>query len=48
MKYDVKAANDMFGLMGERVLAFAKIELDPAIFTKEPAYQFDVKNWASW
>lgn len=48
MKYDVKAANDRFGLMGERVLAFAKIELDPQIFTKDPAYQFDVKNWSSW
>jgi magnesium-transporting ATPase (P-type) len=34
--------------MGERVLAFARCELDPKIYTKEPAYQFDVKTWKSW
>lgn len=34
--------------MGERVLAFAKINLDPRIYTKDPAYKFDVKNWKSW
>lgn len=48
LKYDIDAANDRFGLMGERVLAFAKLDLDPRIFTKDPVYQFDVKNWASW
>jgi hypothetical protein len=34
--------------MGERVLAFAKCELDPSIFTKDPKYQFDIKNWKKW
>jgi len=48
MKFDIAAANDRFGLMGERVLAFARVQLDPAIFTKDPAYQFDVKGWSSW
>jgi sodium/potassium-transporting ATPase subunit alpha len=44
----VKFANDSFGKMGERVLAFAKCELDPSIFTKDPKYQFDIKNWKKW
>lgn len=48
MKFDVAAANDRFGLMGERVLAFARVQFDPAIFKKDPAYQFDVKGWSSW
>jgi len=48
MKYDVAAANDRFGLMGERVLAFARVQLDPQIFTKDPEYQFDVKTWNTW
>jgi hypothetical protein len=34
----VNKANDKFGKMGERVLAFAKFELDPKIFTKDPGY----------
>lgn len=36
--------------MGERVLAFARAELDPVHFPKDGPnrYQFDVKNWASW
>lgn len=34
--------------MGERVLAFAKCQLDPKIFTKDPAYPFDVKSWKNW
>lgn len=44
-KEQVKFANDQFGKMGERVLAFAKIDLDPQFFSKSPAYPFDVKNW---
>lgn len=44
----VKFANDSFGKMGERVLAFAICKLDPTIFTKTPQYQFDVKNWKKW
>lgn len=38
MQKEVNAANDAFGAMGERVLAFARYELDPSYFTKEPAY----------
>ena len=34
--------------MGERVLAFARTQLDPSIFKKDPAYPFDVKKWKSW
>lgn len=30
------------------MLAFAKYELDPSYFTKEPPYPFDVKNWKNW
>jgi magnesium-transporting ATPase (P-type) len=44
----VNKANDKFGKMGERVLAFAKFELDPHIFKKDPGYQFDVNNWKKW
>jgi magnesium-transporting ATPase (P-type) len=35
---EVNAANDSLGKLGERVLAFATCELDPQIFTKDPAY----------
>ena len=38
LRKEVNAANDHFGSLGERVLAFAKMELDPAIFTKSPPY----------
>lgn len=48
MRREVNQANDTFGGLGERVLAFARCELDPAIFSKDPAYQFDVKNWKNW
>lgn len=34
----VNDANDSFGNMGERVLAFARIQLDPQIYTKSPEY----------
>jgi len=47
-KFQVAAANDRFGLMGERVLAFARCQLDPAVFKKNPTYQFDVKTWNTW
>jgi len=45
---EVAAANDKFGGMGERVLAFARCKLDPARFTKDPKYMFDVKRWKTW
>ena len=34
--------------MGERVLAFARLKLDPKIYTKYPIYPFDVSDWKSW
>ena len=48
MKFAADSANESFGGVGERVLAFARIKLDPKIFTKSPAYPFDVKNWKTW
>jgi len=45
-RYECEAANDRFGLMGERVLAFARYDLDPREYDK--TYQFDTKNWADW
>lgn len=45
---EVNYANDALGKLGERVLAFARFELDPEIFTKDPAYEFDVKGWKKW
>jgi sodium/potassium-transporting ATPase subunit alpha len=45
---EVNDANDQLGRLGERVLAFARYELEPEIFTKNPAYEFDVKGWKSW
>jgi sodium/potassium-transporting ATPase subunit alpha len=46
--FGVQSANDRFGGMGERVLAFARTHLDPNIFKKDPAYPFDVKKWKAW
>ena len=48
MQNKVKSANDRFGLSGERVLAFARRDLEPQIFKKEPVYEFDVKTWNTW
>lgn len=44
----VKFSNDSLGKMGERVLAVARYKLDNQIYTKNPSYQFDVKNWKQW
>jgi sodium/potassium-transporting ATPase subunit alpha len=44
----VKFANDSFGKMGERVLAFARYQLDPKDYPKTPGYPFDIKNWKKW
>lgn len=48
--FETEAANSRFGLMGERVLAFARAELDPAHFRKSGrnATQFDTKGWSDW
>jgi len=50
---NVDFANDTFGGTGERVLAFAKLELDPSRYNKgsdvnTPGYQFDVSGWKAW
>jgi len=42
--FETEAANSRFGLMGERVLAFARCQLDPALF-KKGQYAFDTKTW---
>lgn len=47
-KKKVKKANESFGNMGERVLAFARCQLDPEVYKKNPAYPFDVKGWKKW
>lgn len=44
----VNFANASLGKMGERVLAIARYNLEPHIYTKSPAYQFDVKGWKEW
>ena len=41
----VNEANASLGKMGERVLAVARYRLEPEIYTKSPAYPFDVKTW---
>jgi H+/K+-exchanging ATPase alpha polypeptide len=48
MRTQVEDANTKFGGMGERVLAFAKLELDPSVYTKSPPYPFEVKKWKEW
>jgi magnesium-transporting ATPase (P-type) len=45
---EVNDANDQLGRLGERVLAFAKYNLEADIYSKTPGYEFDVKNWKSW
>jgi hypothetical protein len=42
----IENANITFGKMGERVLAFARLKLDPAIYNE--SYPFDVKKWKFW
>jgi len=42
----VEAANSFFGLQGERVLAFAKADLDAEEYPSD--YNFDTKSWANW
>ena len=44
-RQNVENANKMFGGMGERVLAFARCKLDPSVYTKNPAYEFNMSNW---
>lgn len=44
----VMDANNSFADAGERVLAFARIDLDPKIYSKSPAYEFDMSGWTKW
>ena len=44
--FETEAANSRFGLMGERVLAFARIQLDSRAYPSN--YAFDTKDWAKW
>lgn len=46
VRKEIIDANDKFGNMGERVLGFSKIELDPKEFDKDHFY--DVKGWKKW
>jgi sodium/potassium-transporting ATPase subunit alpha len=45
-KDEVNQANKDFGGMGERVLAFAYLDLDPSKFNKD--YKFDMAGWKSF
>lgn len=45
---EVNEANASLGKLGERVLAFARYQLEPEIYTKNPPYPFDVKGWKKW
>ena len=47
LQAEVKKANDDFGMLGERVLAFAKYNLPSAKYSKTD-YKFDVKSWKTW
>jgi len=46
ISFETEAANSRFGLMGERVLAFARFEVDSQDYPK--GYQYDTKDWAKW
>jgi sodium/potassium-transporting ATPase subunit alpha len=42
----INFANNKFGKLGDRVLGFARLKLDPAVYKKD--YPFDVKKWKFW
>ena len=44
----VNQANESLGKLGERVLALARYNLEPSIYTKSLSYEFDVKTWKQW
>jgi len=46
-KKEVQAANDKFGAMGERVLAFARCSLPVSKYPKD-SYKFDMVTWKKW
>jgi sodium/potassium-transporting ATPase subunit alpha len=42
----LKDENEFYASLGERVLGFAKLELDDEMYYKD--YPFDCKNWKNW
>jgi len=44
----VNGANESLGKLGERVLALAICKLDPSVYSKSPAYEFDIETWKTW
>ena len=48
MLEEFEAANERFAKMGERVLGFSSIDLDPYHFSKDPVYEFGCETWKSW
>jgi len=47
LRKEVETANADFGKLGERVLAFARYNLDAGKFSKD-SYSFDTKGWKEW
>ena len=47
LKAEVNKANSDFGMLGERVLAFARYSLPEDKYPKS-SYKFDVKTWKNW
>ena len=46
LRQEVNKANDDFGALGERVLAFARYKLPVDKYPKD--YKFDTTNWKKW
>jgi magnesium-transporting ATPase (P-type) len=47
LRDEVSAANSDFGKLGERVLAFARCDLDAGKYPHD-SYSFDTKTWKEW
>lgn len=47
MRRSLMGANDKFASLGERVLAFAKYDLDPNEYPKS-SYKFNIKDWMNF
>jgi sodium/potassium-transporting ATPase subunit alpha len=47
LRAEVQKANEDFGKLGERVLAFARYRLDAGKYDRS-RYPFDVKTWKEW
>jgi hypothetical protein len=42
----IESGNTLFGNMGERVLGFSRLALDPKLFKKTD--MFGTKEWKAW